>query len=343
MSKRNGKRSGYQVRITFRGLCPFVPGADLNQREQPEWVGAFLVNARNGSREEFPGIPAELPDHFPFLEYRASDLKGMANAPAETVLSPLRNVDVGFVPPAGSAEELRVDLANRELDVVPTSKEEGNVFDWVTPMDGVMLGSGEVAGECFDGDPSRRLAARVHITRGLLQTDQLGLIGKKAAVAPLQINGVVKRRASAKSVALTIDCAPGNFKIRLQPFDPPGALLTELVFREPPRGEILEIGISNLCADDLLSNGQSAAGPAALTRADADFRWNYLVSKKDKDLLPQAGVPGPFEEFPFPASFAVPEDGGGGGLGVQCSPPQTAPVSGESLSTMQTAASRVGG
>jgi hypothetical protein len=341
MSDEKAQENG-KVRIRFRGLCPFVPGADLDRKErQPDWVGAFLVNATAATKEEFPGIPAELPDHFPFLEFRTKDLKGLENAPEQTVLLPLKNLDIVFVPPSAGA--LQVDLANGvELGEIPTSAQESNFFDWVTPMDGVTLGSGKVADECFEDDPSRRLVARVHITQGVLQTGSFGLIGKNAAVAPLMINGEPKRRAAAKSVTLLIDC-PGEFKIRMQTFGEPEAKVQELVFRQPPSGEILPIGISNLCAEDFLSDGSQDLAASNATRPDDDFRWNYVISANAEELVPEAGVPGPYEEVEFPPTLvvALTKNDGGGGVGVQCSPPKTAPASGDGLFAMQAVVGRL--
>lgn len=328
MSVVDAHQHSYRVRITFRGLCPFVPGSD---DPRPGWVGAFLINASAASRSEFKIESPELfPEHFPFLEYRVSDLVSMESAPKQTVLSPLRMMDMVFALPPESDKELLVDLSDHDLGEVP-GENEGNFFDWVTPMNGVTPGSGDVASECFDDDPSRRLIARVHITSGLLQTERLAQFKKQAVVAPLQLDGVSRRRAVAKSVSLTMNCGPGEFKIRMRPFGEPGIKSEELIFRQPSEGEFLKIGISNLCADDLLLAASRSVTEEEARQEDLDFRWNYLISTNVYELLEKGGVPGPFEVMAFPGITSAPNDGGGGVDGAQCSPPKSASVSDQSL------------
>ena len=323
--------NGYTVEITFSGLCPFIPGGELSPdpNQQPPWVGCFLVNASAANAISFNA--ADLPAHFPLLKFDSNALVGMEQAPETSMLLPLRFVDIVFVPPEESPKGLRVNFAGSPGEI-PVTGEVARLFNWITPLEDVMSGRGQVDPVCYAKldtpiEPvAQRVAARIHMVRGTLQARSFGRIRDQVVVVELGGGGSKRRSAVAKTAQLIMECSPGPFRIRMKKFkvengEDPG--MRELVFRQPAQGTPLQIEISNLCNNEIFPTQSQDADPKAILKPDNDFRWNYLISQGVNDLKVGA-VPQPVDLVDInPAVVVDPDNGGGGADGAQCSPPRS--------------------
>jgi hypothetical protein len=331
----------YDVKVRFRGLCPFVPGANLDKGEQPAWVGSFLVNASRQNREQFRAM--DLPVHLPFLFVKGSDLVGQSRGSQAQMMIPLDFEDIVFVPPNGTQKQLTVNFAHNPAPAgtVPANPAEDRLFNWVTPMSAVLARSGKVDPDCFAPQPrENRIVARVHIDHGTLETDRLGKANNQVIVS--QLGSGSRQQATARSVLLTMPCEVGGpFRIKTRSFLAGAATVHELVLKDPGPGNSLELEIVNLCVDDLLLQEREVT-LESLFRPDHDFRWSYLLSNGVRFLLGAVPVPQPFSTKDLRALLRLIKNGGGGGSdGSQCSPPRTDPAPAASMATMRQTASAI--
>lgn len=319
---------GYTTTITFRGLCAMVPSHEPEDTTEPSWIGMFLVNADNGARAS---QQINLPQHFPLIRFNLNDLEGVGNAPgnapAPMAMQELSLEDIVFVPPPGSEEGLKFNF-RKTVGSVP--EDEQRLLNWLPRVDDVKANAGIINPELFEPtDSSRRVAARVHLTQGELSTATIGNIRKIPVVVKLGESG--KLQAVAGSVALTIKCEDGPFRVRFKKFVGNGS--RELIFKQPADGK-LDLEVLNLCADELPIADNLAVRANSAPGPDTDFGWFYTLSQAQPADIGAAPVPEP-DPILLQRLLATAGTGVGGGTDTaRCSPPRFNAASSTSVNSM---------
>lgn len=327
----NGRLQPYKVSIEFRGLCPIVPGREIEESVHQNWIGAFLVNANETSADNF-GIK-DRPSHLPFLEFNLKDLgPGFPNA---KVTWQLNRDDVLLVPPEGTHGGVHVSFKEGVEGHPGARKDEEQLFNWIPRMQSIEPTMSQVDPDCFEPLPTaNKIVARVHMTHGRLRAGALAMFNEQPVVFELEKSG--KRQAVAGSSVLEMECLAKPFAIRLRKFD--GTERKELTLC--PQGETLNIVVGNLCMESLVD-----PAPVVSLERDEDFVWNYIISDKSEEI-------DDLSSLPIPRAVAVGnlslleeeerrqiqnefEDKGGGGTDVQrCNSPQFDAAAASSVAAM---------
>ena len=299
----------YDVEITFRGLCAFVPGGKLSSRKLP-WLGVMLPNAVPANRTKF-GINEE--QHFAFVKYDINDLEQVGGG-TSSGLWVLDEDDVVIVPGSSPENEVEVDYRGLTKEIPEVGEKEA--FDWVPAIEDVMMGRGTLDEVLLDPIPvttklatESKLAARFHIKRGLVFTSEISTFSELPVVLELGDSG--KRQVLAAEVKVLMKGVSGPLKVRARKFNQ--STVRNLTFKEKASGS-LKFTIINLCGENL---GEFLADRKFLgskrPEPDVDFRWHYILST--------GAAAGQERLVPVPVRFAR-VTGGGGGEPARCSPPR---------------------
>lgn len=315
----------YTVKVTFRGLCAFVPS---DATTTPAWVGAFLVDADENSRERF-GL--NLNPHYSFLQFKWKDVEGLALPPDDLEdlgLWSLQSKDIVFVrqnPTGGPVTIHRAPTGT--LGDFPRPGEE-QFFDWVPQADEVAPGAGVMDSDCFSATPSGRVNVRIHLSEGKIISDALGEYENNLVLSQFDPPRVPapNPRAMARRIGLVMENVERSFKVRARKFG--SANVRELIFKDPGVGNTLELTVLNICMDDLMED------PARRRRypvVDRDYRWYYTLSLPAGSSVPES-LP-----VPVPVQFRV-SSGTGGGEPAQCTSSGYRPPTSAQVAAMQTIA-----
>ncbi len=312
----------YGVKITFRGLCGFIPAVDdLSQGQN--WVGAFFAQSGN---QRLGDSLRPLSIHHPYLRYRTSDLLDPASSgfPQKDHILDLRNLDVAFFPQSSIHANVSINYFNGPLPPKPSNEIEGEYFNWVPEMAAIESGAGVVNPQCLLVDPgSDIVTTRCHLLSGVLKSSSLGKFEGNEIVSqfhpPTGPGQVVQ--ALANEVSLDIYGVVGTFTISLAEFGTTD--IKNLVFSQLPDGGTLKLEVGNLCAEELFSEPSRSAYPTP----DFDFAWHYRLSNIFARSFP-----------PTLPTLPVPKDitfgGGGGGDFARCTQSRFAAPSAGQVSTM---------
>lgn len=314
----------YTTRVHFRGLCGLVPGDDLSNPDLP-WVGVFLPKADAHNQKNFSA--ESLPVHLPFLRYRLSDQQG-SEAPDGFGFASVLNQDIVLVPPDGSpAQPIHADF-DPNPGSQPATEADRTLLNWVVDVSAIAPAGMEVVdSDCFADKPrENRVAARIHLLQGHLQTDPDRLSRNNGQLLEARLGNSKNRQVIAGSFFVDLECADGSFKIRMNRFGDPLENCGELTFLPPEEeGAKLEISVINLCPDEIfLERGSLLVAPGP----DDDFRWNYLLSNENFNV---SNFDVPVAELPLQADD---EKGSGGLDAVRCSPPRFAAAAGSDVTSM---------
>jgi hypothetical protein len=295
------------ARIIFHGLCGFVPGGALAVSPLG-WVGVFLVKADEEARVQFG---RDLPPHYPFLRFRLNDLEGHENAPAADAYWQLGNEDLAIITGKAMDAGVTIPLGREDREAPnPNIPKDEEHFDWISMIDCVEPGAGRVNNACLLETPvGNRVAVRVHLTDGFLQTNEVNNYDGGAVVSQFDpfpgAGGRPVRHALASSSVLTIYGIPERLIIRSQRFGT--KVRRDLRFRA---GINPEIHIFNFCMSDLLNDPRRI--PPVYPGPDFDYEWHYVLSQDADRIFDLGRIP-----VPVAVSF-TPRDGSGGREPARC-------------------------
>src|SRR4051794_36476142 len=318
-----------KVKITFRGLCAFVPSDDIKKGVPLDWMGVMLVNADEISQIKFNKRDMNI--HHTFLKFNLSTVDGLKNPPDASGYLELHEEDVVMI--TGN-EQSGVDVkVGKPGDPRKPNPNEEDFFNWISVVEEVLPTAGSVHANCFKGIPDEgRVAARFHISEGLLTTARVGKYDDEPVILQFHPPGPdskVLPRAATTKVALDVSDVKGEFKIRASRFGSDS--FRELVFKN--QGDTpLEIDVLNICGSDL---SEAKFGPRPYPGLDEDFRWYYILS----DSLPSSLKE---EDLPIPVSVEfTPKSGQGGREPARCANAQFARATTSQVLSMMKLADKI--
>jgi hypothetical protein len=318
------------VKITFRGLCAFVPSSEIKKDVPVDWLGVMLVNANEDSQRKFKKLDLNI--HHTLVKFNLNDIEGLKNSPDASGYWELHEEDVVLV--TGN-EQLGVNVKIGEPDNPrkPTPEEE-DFFNWISSVEEILPTAGSVRLNCFEEKPDEgRVAVRIHISEGDLTTARVGKYDDEPVILQFHPPGPdseVFPRAATTKVALDIYDVKGPFKIRARRFG--GASFRELVFKNKKSMDPLEIDILNICSSDF---SEAKFGPKPYPGLDEDFRWYYILSQ---------ALPNNIKEEALPIPVAVefnPKSGQGGREPARCANALFAEATTGQVASMMTLAAKI--
>lgn len=288
----------FTTKITFTGVCEFVPNAPFDQH--PTEIRVLFPN---GERQPLKGADADdLARHRAFVRFNTGNLLGFDNdtdQPADAIwylgrLDPFENWELTFDCP-GTQKNLPIG----DLRQVPELGEMAPDFSKLDSM--------AVRGN----NPSNRLIARAVIDRGYLHTGNSfgpwvvpNVLCKTAIQYPFIANEVILDIPQCDEFTIVATPLPSGTPMR-QSFQGPA-----------DSSQALEITIANLCdVNPLQWTSKRDATP------DRDFKWHFELLEPNlyvdlKQRMMDLGL-----ELPFP----IPK-GKHGGRGINCFPVAVPPV-----------------
>jgi hypothetical protein len=279
----------FDLRVSFTGLCAFVPNAAFDQK--PTKVCVALPNGEGNAPHPKKSLDGtELDRHRAFLRFDLKNLKGMPKVPSDSLAAwYLTRREVTFTT-TGKSNPLTIASYKEAADLTKVAPN----YSVVDPA--------VVTGDTL------KITSRLIIEHGEISTDQLtgpwrttktladnfAQFPKLAQQLVLKLTGLDSLEISVKKMTGGTDQDPLQL--------------------EAPRGGTVNISILNLCDTNPLQ-----WEPRLASTPDADFKW-YFELLPDKQIKALAKV-----LLGLELPILVPE-GQPNGLGQNCFPALTGAI-----------------
>jgi hypothetical protein len=296
---------GYSLRVTFEGLCAFLPSEEIRPFEPLEQISVFMVDTRK--------LQPLRRLHKPIVEFRLVDLVIEGENkwdPDAKVRWRLEDMDLFIKIPEVEHPEIIVDCGAQGEE--PREGEESD-FNWVPrlvnalpPAEAsrrrLLYHGGKVDSICLGTDPSDFVAARIHLEHGNLLVDELVRTQNRVTVSQFvpSEEPAPLRQALSLRVALDVEEVNETVFMRAKRFEEDEWIEFEL--KLGPGADRLQIDFKNLCDD--------AEGNFSEWGRDDDFELFYRLAGAGEDPGKIVGLPAPVSVRHPPSRTPVAGDGG---------------------------------
>jgi hypothetical protein len=298
------ERAGYSLHIRFSGLCAYVPRGTKEKR--PERIDVLLPKSpppeskerkkTNTGRDKTTNVALEDKEsyqdasqiHLPILRF---DLK---NLPGNNLMSGdakgfwlLNNEDIRLFhsnedgsDPQPIKGSIRLNRGKRRKgsEKPDNAKPEQKVdISWLPEMKKALPEASDIDAQWLSTNPSRRIAARIHLEKGLLSSWKLSRYRGDYIVAKF-IPAYTERRPYAQAIAhwVTMDVlVPRGRAVLVVASKFERTEKRRLVLKPVARGKKeIEIRVTNLCCGYALTEGHYGI---ELPAPDDDFKYLYRL------------------------------------------------------------------
>jgi hypothetical protein len=288
----------FTFRMTFRGLCLFVPNDDRT---------AYTVLLPNASPDaDIRPQLQECSTHYPWLTFK------------------LKNLCSNLEPDLGDADGY-FQLKRHDVQLEVAAKRMRARLRAVPNIDNLYPYCGGV-NSIYLQNPGPLTIARILLRRGTLKVEktfEYNGQGVSAHFVPVPKGVSHKPGPLASKVSLEIKGLSDHIDLTFTVFQKSKKTTLTLRPVKTRKGTLqdVEVVVQNVCGEQVVERGSSRVEPPG---QDQDFAWHYMFTHKHPGYPSTSAI----HPVPLPAPFAYAmsaDSGEGGGLPVRCTLAQANP------------------